>query len=138
MSLCIASAGSIMTLLAGSFSLSWTHSVEKNTWMERWQVEGDRLALVWASVEGSGAGIDLPQDAVWEDGRWTYRPSLPPLTRLNLAASGATVGGWQFCADGKCQELGAKADEAVSIWAADVCDPALEGDAQRITDPRIQ
>ena len=70
MSLCIASAGSIMTLLAGSFSLSWTHSVEKTTWMERWQVEGDRLALV--------------------------------------------------------------------IWVADVCDPALEGDAQRIPDTAAQ
>ncbi|WP_108460208.1 DUF1850 domain-containing protein [Devosia naphthalenivorans] len=138
MSLCIASAGSIMTLLAGSFSLSWTHSVEKNTWMERWQVEGDRLALVWASVEGSGAGIDLPQDAVWEDGRWTYRPSLPPLTRLNLAASGATVGGWQFCAGGNCQELGARAGEAVSIWVADVCNPAAERDAHRLPDTAAQ
>ena len=64
MSLCIASAGSIMTLLAGSFSLSWTHSVEKTTWMERWQVEGDRLALVWASVEGSGDKIPMRSETL--------------------------------------------------------------------------
>lgn len=121
MSLCIASAGSMMTLLAASFSLSWTHSVEKTTWIEHWRVVGDRLALISASVEGSGAGIDLPPDAVWEGGRWTYRPSLAPLRRLDLAASGATLSGWQLCANGDCHELGAKAGEPVSIWAAEVC-----------------
>jgi hypothetical protein len=121
MSLCIASAGSIMTLLAASFSLSWTHSVEKTTWIEHWQVKGDRLALSSASVEGSGAGIDLPPDAVWEDDRWTYRPDLAPLHRLDLAASGATVSGWRLCVNENCHELGAMPGEPVSIWASDVC-----------------
>ncbi|WP_108398667.1 DUF1850 domain-containing protein [Devosia submarina] len=121
MSLCIASAGGIITILAASFSLSWIHSVEKTTWVEHWHVEGDRLALSSASVEGSGAGIDLPPDAVWKDGRWTYRPDLAPLRRLDLAASGATLSGWQLCADENCHELGATPGEPVSIWASDVC-----------------
>lgn len=124
MSLCVASAGAVMTLWASVFTLSWTHSVEKTLWIEHWQVQDDRLELVSASVEGSGAGIDLPPDAVWEGRRWTYKPSLPPLSQLNLAASGATPGGWRLCAEGQCRELGAKAGETVSIWAGTGTCPA--------------
>ncbi|NMA99488.1 MAG: DUF1850 domain-containing protein [Phyllobacteriaceae bacterium] len=121
MSICIASAGSVLTFLAGSFSLTWIHSVEKTEWVEHWQVEGDRLALVSARVKGPGAGIDLPPDAVWEEGGWTYRPALPPLSQINLAASGTTPSGWQFCTEDKCMELGATAGAATSIWAAHTC-----------------
>jgi hypothetical protein len=117
MSLCVASAGSVLTLLAGSFSLSWTHSVEKTIWIEHWRVHENKLVLARASVQGSGAGIDLPPDAVWHGDHWSFVPRLPPLLRLNLAASGATAGGWQLCADGACQELGAAAEAEVSIWA---------------------
>lgn len=118
-SLCVASAGSVLTLMAGSFSLSWTHSVEKTIWTEHWEVKAGHLAVVSASVEGSGAGIDLPPDAIWEGDRWTYRPRLPSLRHLNLAVSGATGGGWQLCANGTCHVLGAKAGEDVTIWASD-------------------
>jgi hypothetical protein len=123
MSICIASAGSVLTLLAGSFSLAWIHSVEKTEWIEHWQVEGDRLALKSAHVKGAGAGIDLPPDAVWEEGGWTYRPTLPPLPQIILAASGATAGGWQLCTDQKCIELGATAGDAISLSVADACMP---------------
>ena len=123
MSLCVASAGSVLTLLAGSFSLSWTHSVEKTLWIEHWRVEDNRLALTSASVQGSGAGIDLPPESVWEGDHWTYTPHLAPLAQLNLAASGATVSGWQFCAVGSCYTLGAAPGEDITIWATDaVCD----------------
>lgn len=121
MSLCIASAGGMMALLAGSFSLSWTHSVEKTLWVEHWQVVGNRLALVSASVEGSGAGIDLPEDAVWKDGRWTYRPSLSPIKELNLAASATTPSGWTLCAGNRCYDLGTAPETAIRIWSAPIC-----------------
>jgi hypothetical protein len=121
MSICIASAGSFLTLLASSFSLTWIHSVEKTEWIEHWQVEGDKLALVSARVTGSGAGIDLPPDAVWQDGGWTYRPTLPPLSQVTLAASGATPGGWNLCTEDKCLELGATAGATTTVWTADVC-----------------
>jgi len=123
MSICIASAGSVLTLLAGSFSLSWIHSVEKTEWIEHWKVDGNKLALVSAHVKGSGAGIDLPPDAIWEKGGWTYRPTLAPLSQINLAASGATSGGWRLCTTDECVELGAKAGAAASIWAAKACTP---------------
>lgn len=121
MSLCIASAGSVLTLLAGSFSISWVHSVEKTEWVEHWQVDGDKLALVLARVKGSGAGIDLPPDAVWGEGGWTYRPTLPPLSQINLAASGATSGGWQVCTVESCVDFGAEAGADATLWAAETC-----------------
>jgi hypothetical protein len=121
MSLCIASAGSVLTLLAGGFSLSWIHSVEKTEWIENWQVEDNKLALVSAQVKGSGAGIDLPPNALWEGGGWTYHPTQPPLSKLSLAASGATPSGWTLCTSDTCVELGETEGEPITIWAAEAC-----------------
>lgn len=131
MSICVASAGSVLTLLAGSFSLSWTHSVEKTEWIEHWQVVGEKLALTSAKVEGSGAGIDLPPDAKWEDGGWTYRPAVPPQSQINLAASGATGGGWSLCTNAECSELGAESGATTSIWIADTCTDPTPSSADR-------
>jgi len=125
--LCIASAGALTALMATSFSLSWTHSVELTQWREEWRVSGERLALVRASVEGPGAGIAVPPDAVWENGRWTYVPELPPLASLDLAASGATPSPWTLCPDaGQCLTLGQDPGAAIRLWAAPDCtqDPA--------------
>ena len=63
--LCLATAGAVTALTASSFTLSWTHSVEKTQWREAWQALDMALQPVKASVEGAGAGIDLPADAVW-------------------------------------------------------------------------
>ena len=73
MSLCIAAGGKLIALAATAFSLSWTHSVEKTVWSENWIVQGNALKVVEASVEGSGAGIELPENAVLRDGRWAWR-----------------------------------------------------------------
>ncbi len=123
MSLCIAASGKLLTLAATAFSLTWTHSVEKTVWAEHWAVEDNSLLLDHASVQGSGAGIGLPDNAAFRDGAWHYRPSLPPLKELNLAASGATASPWMLCAADTCLQLGAEPDEPVRIWPADSCDP---------------
>ena len=120
--LCIASAGAVVALAASSFTLGWTHSVERTEWLERWEVTPAGLQLFEASVEGSGAGIDLPADAIWSDGRWTYHPQLPPLGSVTLAASGLTPGAWLLCADGYgCSPLGSEPEQPVRIWAAGTC-----------------
>ena len=119
MSLCIATGGQILALVASSFTLSWTHSVEKTEWIEHWQVEGSRMTLVSASVQGSGAGIDLPPSARWEHDRWTYEVDMAPLSKLTLAASGTTVGGWTICGDEQCLPLGKQAGEPITIWATE-------------------
>lgn len=104
-------------IAAAAFTLSWTHSVEKTQWQERWTVEDGRLRIVESRVQGSGAGMDPPEGSVLEDGWWVYRPDLPPVTSLVLAASGATGEGWTVCAGGACREIGAEAGAAARIGA---------------------
>jgi hypothetical protein len=104
-SLCLSAAGLAVTIAAQSFSLSWTHTVEKTEWREEWRVEEDRLRLVRASVKGSGAGIDPPEGAALEDGAYVWRPSLPPLPALTLRRA-PQAGDWRLCAAGRCAPLG--------------------------------
>ena len=116
MSLCVlAGATKTATLAAAAFTLAWTHSVEKTEWQEDWRLTPAGLHLVEARVKGSGAGIDPPAEAVLKDGWWTYAPAVPPVPRLALAASGATVSGWSLCAEGSCLTLGAEAGETLVI-----------------------
>ena len=94
-----------MMLATQAFTLSWIHSVEKTEWQVSWTVSEAGLALTEARVQGSGAGMEPPPDAVRE-GRWyVYRPVSPPVARLSLAVSGATGSGWRLCADGGCLVL---------------------------------
>lgn len=129
MMLCIAAAGIVTALATSSFTLSWTHSVEHTQWRETWAVENGGLHLVAASVEGSGAGIAVPEDAVWADGRWTYAPALPPLRSLDLAASGMTPSPWTLCpADGPCLTLGDKPGQNIHLWPAPLCSARPAGE----------
>ena len=103
--LCIVSAGKAVALAAGLFTLSWTHSVEKTEWKEWWSVTPAGLAVVSARIEGSGAGMEPPEDAVFDGSGWVYHPDLPPRQRVVLADSGV-AGQWRFCAAGTCRDLG--------------------------------
>jgi len=122
MMLCIATAGAIVSLAASSFTLSWTHSVERTEWREHWVVGQGALHLVEASVQGSGAGIAVPPDARLEAGRWRYKPAIPPLPELVLAASGMTTSPWQLCVPGgECHMLGEEPGQDTRLWVAEVC-----------------
>ena len=115
LALCIIASGKTTVLAASAFTLAWTHSVEKTRWEEDWRVTPAGLVLVAARVEGTGAGMEIPDGAVLEGGVWTYRPSLPPQKALLLARSGATGQGWELCADGQCLTIGAASGEPVEI-----------------------
>lgn len=117
MSICIASSLVALSLAGNAFTLAWTHSVERTEWREHWVVTADRrLQLEQARVRGSGAGMEPPADAVLRDGWWIYRPTLPALPALQLAVSGATVGGWTLCIDGgACHDIEAIAGGAPQI-----------------------
>ena len=122
MMLCIATAGIVTALATPSFTLSWTHSVERTQWQESWVVEDGNLRLVKASVQGSGAGIAVPDNAIWAEGRWTYEPALAPLQSIDLAASGMTPSPWTLCpAEGPCLTLGTEPGEGARLWAAPAC-----------------
>jgi len=126
--ICVLAAGKTATFAAAAFTLAWTHSVEKTRWEERWTAGPSGLTVIEGRVEGSGAGMEPPPDAVLKDGAYVYRPTLAPLPELVLAASGATGGGWTFCASGApCVILGAARGDPVRIRWCDA--PASDHDA---------
>ncbi|WP_246448992.1 DUF1850 domain-containing protein [Paracoccus amoyensis] len=80
-----------------SFSLEWTHSVEKVTWHEDWRVTANGLTPIRAAVQGYGAGMEPGPDAKLIDGWMVWFPTARPVRELALASSGATGGGWLLC-----------------------------------------
>jgi hypothetical protein len=105
MPVCLAVAGALIAALpTQAFSLVWSHSVEKGEWREEWRIEGDRLRLAAAAVQGSGAGMEPQQDATLVDGAWRWAPEAPPIMRLVLANS-AFAGDYRLCWDGTCRPL---------------------------------
>lgn len=103
--LCLGLAGVVWVQLPLSeFTLAWQHSVEKIRWEEDYRIGAAGLVLDAARVRGSGAGMDIPEDAVLRDGSWHYRPQLPPLQPLRLGRSSAdSVGDYQLCTDRRCR-----------------------------------
>ena len=110
MSVCLTLGAGVVGVAAASFTLGWTHSVERTEWRERWTLLDDgRLRAVEARVRGSGAGMDPGEGARLEDGWWVWQPALPPVPSLVLALSGTTGGGWTLCGDGRCRAIGGEA-----------------------------
>jgi hypothetical protein len=105
LSLCIAAGAASLVMAMQSFTLVWTHSVERTEWRESWRVTPAGLMLTEARVKGSGAGMEPATDAVWIDGWFAYRPNLQPVTQLRLAVSDATGEGWRLCSAAGCRDL---------------------------------
>ena len=120
MALCVASGTAVARLAIAAFTLAWTHSVEWLPWEEDWRIEGDRLIAVESRVQGSGAGMTVPDGAVLAGGVWRYRPELPPLPELVLANSGA-VPDWRLCVAGVCRPLGALVPAAGAVFRLRPC-----------------
>jgi hypothetical protein len=125
MSLCVLAAGKTTVLAVSAFTLSWTHSVEKTRWEEDWRITPAGFEIVQARIKGSAAGMEPPEDSVLHSGWWVYRPKLPRLGEIRLAASGATGAGWTLCTERECMELGAQPGEAIRLSACG----ARNGDA---------
>jgi hypothetical protein len=130
-SLCLATAALAVGLAVDAFTLSWTHSVERTEWRERWRVDevADVLVLTEARVRGSGAGMEPPDGAVLRDGWWVYRADRR-LATLRLAVSGATGSGWRLCTDGGgCRDLerwlavGGRPPASITVSARSPCRP---------------
>ncbi|WP_349295035.1 DUF1850 domain-containing protein (plasmid) [Thioclava sp. 'Guangxiensis'] len=110
-------AGAMMIALGsgGSFTLEWTHSVEREDWRETWEITADhRLHLAQAAVKGSGAGMEPGDGGHFEEGWWVWTPDLPPVPALVLAASGKTPSAWRLCGVG-CIDLGAFSGQPVQV-----------------------
>jgi len=112
---CIHVSGKSVAVAAGMFTLSWTHSVEKTQWQERWATTPDGLVIQEARVQGSGAGMEPGDGARREGAWWVWTPHLPPLRELVLAASGATGSGWKLCDAQGCRELGHERQPPITL-----------------------
>jgi hypothetical protein len=134
--ICLIVAGVVRAALPGpEFTLACEHSVQKTRWEESYLVAGDRLTLVDARVEGSGAGMEPPPDARLRDGRWVWQPQSTH-TELRLARSTFTPD-YMLCAAGRCANLadwvGATAEDGVDneVVTVRACDePASTGGKQ--------
>lgn len=92
-----------------SFTLAWTHSIEKTAWQEDYRVERDAqglpvLHLLSARIRGSGAGMEPPQDSVLQDGWYHYWPRTQTQQPLRLTRSEHTPD-YQWCQKNQCHPL---------------------------------
>jgi hypothetical protein len=102
--LCLTAAGLAVSLSLQSFTLAWTHSIEKVRWEEDYRLGAAHLVLEQARIRGSGAGMEPPAGAVLRDGAWHYTPMLAPLERVQLTRSGF-VADYEFCSASGCRPL---------------------------------
>jgi hypothetical protein len=91
------------TLPAADFTLEWTHSIEHTLWRERYAIDGDRIRLVEARVEGSGAGMEAGAGARFDGSGWTWTPATE-LPKLTLTLSPYTTD-YRLCAGATCRPL---------------------------------
>jgi hypothetical protein len=104
------------TVPANEFTLIWQHSVEKIRWEERYQRDGGNLVLVEARIQGSGAGMEAPADAVLKNGWWSWQPRRV-MTELTLTQS-SFVEDYSLCWRDRCRhlrELVGNTDEGAAI-----------------------
>ncbi len=119
--LCLALGAAIVALGTDTADLRWIHSVQKTEWRETWRATDRGLQIEQAAVQSSGAGMDPGPDAVWRDGFWVWRPSLPPQPELILTRSPYTGGDWNICLGQEgCRTLGSyfpgiAVDQAVTL-----------------------
>lgn len=94
-------AGLLLAPLGDHITLRWQHSIEKVRWEEDYRLEAGALLLTEARVRGTGAGMEPPEQAVFEGGEWHYRPALPPLPQLELRQS-PYVAPYTICTERRC------------------------------------
>jgi hypothetical protein len=123
--ICLALGARHVSLPADHFTLAWTHTVEKTQWQEDYAIRGNGLALTEARIQGTGAGMEPPPDALLQRGWWHYVPRLPVLPELRLTLSPYTAD-YRICWNGRCRSLaqviGAK--QRKGVVAVRPCAPA--------------
>lgn len=101
--LCISSGTLQATVTTATFELQWMHSIEKTQWLEHWEVTPQTLTLVRASIATSGAGMDIPDNAVLVNGVYEY-PVNVQLKGVTLSHSPYTAQA-TLCTDHNCKPL---------------------------------
>ena len=124
--LCLGLAGVVWAQVpTPEFTLAWNHTIEKIRWEEDYRVTPQGLVLGEARVKGSGAGMEIPDDAELRDGTWHYQRQVPPLQPL-LVGRTPEAGDYQLCFDQRCHAMSEwlgppKADRpALELWSCAV------------------
>lgn len=104
MPLCLAAGALAAKLAVESFTLAWTHSIEKIRWEEDWRIEAGQLRIVEARIRGTGAGMEPPEGALLKDGVWHYRPRLMPQDTLMLTHT-PYAEPHELCFAGRCANI---------------------------------
>lgn len=94
------------------FTLAWMHSIEKVRWEEDYAVvpgqgvgSAPTLQALAARVQGSGAGMEPPEDARLMRGGWyEYTPKIRMPGELRLTRSIYTAD-YDWCSQGNCRPL---------------------------------
>ena len=104
--LCLGTAVSVILAIVPThtFTLAWTHSIEKIRWEEDYRVDKNALALIAARVRGTGAGMEPAPDAVLRNGVYEYHPLNVSLDKLTVARSNYTKD-YELCWEGRCREF---------------------------------
>lgn len=114
-------AGLLVAPLGEAVTLQWIHSIQKTLWAEDYRLRGSKLELTSARVQGTGAGMEPPPDAIYRDGAWHYTPALPLLATVTLRHS-PYVAPYTVCTGNDCRPLtawlpGLPEDTLVSLQA---------------------
>ena len=130
-SLCL--FGGIYTayLATNTFTLIWTHSIEKVRWEEDYQITAAGLVLNEARIQGSGAGMEIPPNSTLvkmagsnRPAFWRYQPVIAPLQTLSLAASNYTQD-YTLCFLHRCQPLRSLLSQRIPLL--DLSEPHFQG-----------
>jgi hypothetical protein len=117
---CLLVAGVVRAALpTDEFTLGWRHSVEKTLWQETYRIDGDRLLLTRARIQGPGAGMEPPGGAVLRGGWWTWRPAPHSIAALPLTQSTYTSD-WTLCWKNRCRTLATLVPPAAEGTVVDV------------------
>jgi hypothetical protein len=125
---------STVFLATDSFTLAWTHSIEKQRWEEDYRVvrdakfrggQGDDAGIlllpVRARVKGSGAGMEPGPDSQLIDGWFQYQPAQVALPSLRLSRSFFTED-FSLCLTNVCRnmsEILPSDGEVTLLWACE-------------------
>lgn len=103
-SLCLAAGKMLVAIPVTSFTLVWSHSIEKTRWEEDWHIASEQLTIREARVQGAGAGMEPGAGAVFKNGIWHYQP--PPFSAKTIRLSHSPyTAGYDLCFEGRCNPL---------------------------------